>query len=254
MGGRGRLVTILLLAALGVSLFASLGVWQVERRAWKLDLIAQVDARLGAEPVAAPGPDAWAAINRADDQYRRVTVTGNFRPEDVLVQAVTEEGPGFWVLSPLVSEAGDTLLVNRGFVPQGMRDAAARRAPEGAVTVTGLLRMSEPKGGFLRANDPAAGRFYSRDVPVIAETLGLGPVAPYFVDAESGAAIGAYPVPGLTVVNFRNSHLIYALTWFGLALMVVGGAVIAVRHERRRDDPAAAAVPRAPVRGIPHPG
>lgn len=211
---RTLLTALALLFAAG---FVALGVWQVERRAWKHELIAAVDARIDAPPVAAPGPAAWPAISAGKDAYRRVRASGRFgHDEAVLVKAVTDLGGGYWVVTPL--ETPDfTLLVNRGFVPEGRRDAASR--PVGTVTVTGLLRISEPGGGFLRANDPAAGRWYSRDVAAIAKAKGLVRVAPYFVDADAAPDSGGYPVGGLTVVRFPDNHLVYALTWFALALL-----------------------------------
>src|SRR3954471_19319560 len=90
------------LALLAALAFVALGVWQVERRAWKLDLIARTEARLHAEPAALPPPSAWPAINARDDAYRRVRATGVLRNDrETLVQAVTERGAGFWVLTPL---------------------------------------------------------------------------------------------------------------------------------------------------------
>ena len=116
--------------------------------------------------------------------------------------------------------------------------------PRGPVTITGLLRPSEPGGAFLRDNAPEKDRWYSRDVAAIAKARGLDRVAPYFVDAEApplaeGGGAGQ-PVAGLTVIQFRNNHLVYALTWFMLALMVAGGAGYAAREEfrpRRPGDP-----------------
>ncbi len=212
--------------------FLALGVWQLERRAWKHDLIARVDARLAAAPVAAPGPADWPAISRDRDEYRRVVATGRFlHDRETPVQAVTELGPGYWILTPL--ETPDfILLVNRGFVPQDRRAPATR--PEGQVagevTVAGLLRLTEPGGGFLRANDPAADRWYSRDVAAIAKARGLGITAPYFVDADATANPGGLPVGGLTVVRFRDSHLSYALTWFALAAGLAAAVVIVRRR------------------------
>ncbi|WP_188236342.1 SURF1 family protein [Sphingopyxis sp. LK2115] len=208
-------------ALIAAMLFAGLGMWQVERRAWKHELIAAVDARIAAAPVAAPGPDAWPRINASDDAYRRVTATGVFRHDrETLVQAVTERGAGFWVLTPLETPRF-TLLVNRGFVPSSRREAATRAAGNvaGPVTVSGLLRVSEPGGAFLRDNDPAANRWFSRDVAAIAKARGLGRTAPYFVDADAAPNAGGYPVGGLTVVRFRDHHLIYALTWFALCAL-----------------------------------
>src|SRR3546814_4394883 len=72
------------------------------RRAWKHELMAAVDARVHAAPVAAPGPDRWNAVNAKDDAYRRVTASGTFRHDrETLVQAVTERGAGYWVVTPL---------------------------------------------------------------------------------------------------------------------------------------------------------
>ncbi|GEP09326.1 SURF1 family protein [Methylobacterium gnaphalii] len=220
---RGALVAINLLGLLLVAAFVGLGIWQMQRRAWKLDLIARVEARVHAEPGPAPGPADWPAISAETDAYRRLRLTGGFDfDRSTLVQAVTALGGGYWVLTPLRSERGFTVLVNRGFVPADRRDPAAWQQPKGTVTLTGLLRTSEPGGGFLRANDPEAGRWYSRDVAAIAQAQGLGEVAPYFVDADAGADAGQLPVGGLTVVSFRNEHLVYALTWFALAAMSIG--------------------------------
>ena len=216
--------------------FSALGVWQVQRLAWKQDLIRQVDARIHAAPVAAPPPDRL--VTRQADQYRRVVVSGRFdHRHEALVKAVTDLGPGYWVMTPLVTDRGFTVLINRGFVPPERQKPADRAAGqvEGQATVVGLLRLSEPDGGFLRANDPAGDRWFSRDVAAIAKARGLqGPVAAYFIDADATPNPGGWPRGGLTVVRFANSHLIYALTWFGLALMSAAGFIFFVREERRR--------------------
>jgi surfeit locus 1 family protein len=230
-----RLLVGVALVACVVALTA-LGGWQIERRSWKLALIDRVESRVHAEPGPLPSAQAWPAINATDDAYRRVRVTGHFLHErETVVKAVTVIGSGFWVVTPLRTEAGFTVLVNRGFVPTERRDPATRREgnPEGAVTVTGLLRMSEPGGAFLRTNDPAADRWYSRDVGAIAAARGLQYTPPFFIDADATANPGGYPVGGLTVVRFRNNHLIYALTWFAMASMLSGALVIAARDRWR---------------------
>jgi surfeit locus 1 family protein len=105
-----------------------------------------------------------------------------------------------------------------------------------------LLRISEPGGGFLRHNDPAGNRWYSRDIQAIAAARGLAQVAPYFVDADAaedpadkqtGSGNLDHPVGGLTVISFRNDHLVYAITWYALALMVLGAGLWLMREERR---------------------
>ncbi|MBS7741884.1 MAG: SURF1 family protein [Chelatococcus sp.] len=230
------LALLAILTVIGVAGFTSLGIWQIERRAWKLDLITRVDGRIHAPPVAAPGPAAWPQVNTANDEYRRVTVTGRFlNDREALVQAVTAHGGGYWVLTPLRATDGFTVLVNRGFVPPELRDAGARAAGQisGETTVTGLLRITEPKGGPLRANDPVNDRWYSRDTAAIAEAKGLSDTAPYFIDADRVVASPSAPVGGLTVVNFPNNHLVYALTWFALALMVLAAGIFVLRSEYR---------------------
>ncbi|WP_085808481.1 SURF1 family protein [Sphingomonas sp. TZW2008] len=225
---RGAFAALCLALAAG---FVALGIWQVERRAWKLDLIAKVNARINAAPVALPTD--WTA----DHEYRRVRVRGIFmNTRETLVQAVTARGPGWWVLTPLVTTQPPRgiVLVNRGFVPAARRDPATRPPPTGVVPVTGLIRTTEPGGGFLRRNDPAAGRWYSRDVAAIARTRGLGPTAPAFIDADATPNPGGYPIGGLTVIAFRNTHLVYALTWFGLAALSLAGAVLVIRGKGAR--------------------
>lgn len=233
-------MTALILGAVMFALlfagFSALGVWQVQRLAWKQDLIRQVDARIHAAPVAAPPPDQ--VVTRQADRYRRVVVSGRFdHRRETLVKAVTDLGPGYWVLTPLVTDRGFTVLINRGFVPSERQKPADRAAGqvEGEASVVGLLRLTEPGGGFLRANDPVGDRWFSRDVAGIARARGLsGPVAPYFIDADARPNPGGWPRGGLTVVRFANSHLIYALTWFGLALMSAAGFVLFAREEKRR--------------------
>ncbi|WP_375311488.1 SURF1 family protein [Bradyrhizobium sp. A5] len=216
------------LAVFSLTAFAvliALGVWQVERRAWKLALIDRVEQRVHAPAQPIPSRAAWSAVTAANDEYRHVSLTGRFlHDRETLVQAVTEEGPGYWVLTPLQRGDGTQVLVNRGFVPSERRDASARRngSPGGPVEITGLLRMSEPKGGFLRNNVPQHNRWYSRDVAAIAAARGLHEAAPFFVDADAGSQSGGGPIGGLTVVRFPNNHLIYALTWFALAFMLAG--------------------------------
>jgi surfeit locus 1 family protein len=225
--------------AVGLFLFAGfvgLGVWQLQRLTWKLDLIARVERRVQAAPVDPPGPHAWPRITRAAHEYRHLQVSGRFmQGKDIFVQAVTAKGPGFWMLTPLRSDAGFIVLVNRGFVPQGWRPS-----PPGAVAlpiprtrIVGLLRMSEPNGAFLRANRPLNDRWYSRDVAEIARARGIVTAAPYFIDADATPLKEGWPLGGLTVIQFRNSHLIYAFTWFSLAAMVALWAVRALVEDAR---------------------
>lgn len=99
--------------------------------------------------------------------------------------------------------------------------------------MTGLLRITQPGGGFLRANDPQAGRWFSRDVAAMSAAQGVTQAAPYFIDADAQGAAASLPVGGLTVISFRNSHLSYALTWFAMALGLTLGAWYALYRAPR---------------------
>lgn len=256
--------------------FLALGAWQMQRLHWKNALVAQVDRRVHAAPAAAPLPAAWARLTKDGDEYRHLRLSGRFLDDlSTRVQAATVLGGGFWLLTPLRTDDGAIVLVNRGFIASGARPVGAGTA---AVTVTGLLRMSERGGGFLRDNDPRRNRWYSRDVEAIAAARGLAQVAPYFVDQDAkktgsdpflmpeqprsartkhGAA-GSFPanetpptaqikngsdpkmlegtavepVGGLTVISFHNNHLVYALTWFAMALMAAGAGYLVMRDGR----------------------
>ncbi|MFO1341163.1 MAG: SURF1 family protein [Burkholderiaceae bacterium] len=227
-------------AALACALFLALGVWQIERLAWKQALVARVEQRVHAEPVPAPGPADWPTLGRERDEYRPVTVHGEFdHARETLVAATTELGSGYWVLTPLRTSRGFWLLVNRGFVPPGLRSRDARAAgePRGEQVLSGLLRLSEPGGRLWQHNDPASGRWYSRDVAAIAAAQGVGggELAPYFVDqaAAAGPSPAAWPRAGLTVLHFSNNHRVYAATWLALAAMAAGAIAYIVLDERR---------------------
>ncbi|WP_200883520.1 SURF1 family protein [Aquabacterium sp. NJ1] len=235
------LAAIFIAAAFALAGFLSLGVWQVERLAWKEALLARVARHVHAVPAPAPGPADWPHLQREADEYRRLSVRGRFAHErETLVRASTELGSGYWVLTPLQTDQGFWVLVNRGFVPTEMSARAARQTPEpvGEQTVIGLLRLSEPGGSLLQKNDAVHGRWYSRDVPAMAAAQGLSAqaVAPYFIDAvvpDGQGADTSWPRRGLTVLQFSNNHLVYALTWFALAAMTAGAMGYLVADERR---------------------
>ena len=233
------------LAAVVFAIFASLGTWQIARLSWKLDLIARVNERVHAKEVDAPGSSQWLQLNASNDEYRRIHLAGSFiAGQDTLVQAVTERGSGFWVITPLRLADGTVVMVNRGFIPlEATRNiASAITNTNNESNVTGFLRMTQPGGAFLHQNDPVNHRWYSRDVQAIAKASGLSHVAPYFLDADATSTqsiapsannVPFIPVGGLTVIVFHNNHLVYALTWYALAAMVAGAAWHFFSAERR---------------------
>jgi surfeit locus 1 family protein len=233
-GGRRKRGLLLALCGSLALLFAGLGLWQVERLRWKLDLIARVDARLAAPPVAVPAAAEWNRLDPRDSEYLRVRAEGTFdHRRTTFVDALTKRGAGNWIVTPLMTADG-TILVNRGFAPKGWTPPAAAADEAARQMVTGLLRLSEPEGRVLRPNRPADDAWYSRDVEAIAEARGLEEVAPFFIDAAAGKVNAGYPVPGLTVVHFRNAHLVYALTWFGLAALCLFGLALTLRSTQNK--------------------
>ena len=229
-----RLTILLIVSIVGVSGLTTLGAWQLHRRAWKLNLIEQVDQRIHAVPAAPPGPSQWSAVTAKQDAYRKITLHGVFlNDKETLIESSTVLGPGYWLITPLQTDEGFIILVNRGFVPPENKTPATRPQSQiiGETIVTGLLRITEPKGRLLRANDPAANHWYSCDVAAIAAARNLPDTAPYYIDADNMPNPGGIPTGGLTVVAFPNNHLIYAITWFSLALLLAGTTFIILRDE-----------------------
>lgn len=235
------ILTLLILSAVVFVGLLALGIWQVQRLHWKQALIARMELRLHAAPVAAPGPAEWSAINRVSNEYSRIYVSGSFdHTRETLVRASTELGSGFWVVTPMQTADGFWVLVNRGFIPASLRAQASRPDLGDKQVVNGLLRLSEPGGSWLQSNNPGAGRWYSRDVRAIAANVTLDTqtgetrvtrVAPYFIDAGASRDQSAWPRGGLTVLTFNNNHLVYALTWFVLAAMAATAGAYLVYFE-----------------------
>jgi len=231
---RPAAIVVLFLTIALTGCLLALGTWQVQRLFWKLDLIERVDVRAHAEPVDAPAASDWPALgNPSDYEYRRVKLTGTLlNDREVQVYTVTDLGPGYWVMTPLRRDDGSSIIVNRGFVPSDRRDPSSRAGgePTGNVGIVGLMRAPETGGLFLRTNDPANGRWYSRNIPQITQASGLSDVAPFYVDADATPNPGGLPVGGKTMLTFPNNHLSYAVTWYILAAMVVAAGWYVLRN------------------------
>src|SRR5487761_1028075 len=206
-----------------VLLLLGLGIWQVQRLHWKEGLIAERRAATSPAPVPLPRGSAVTP----DMEFRHVFARGVFlNDKEILVYASPRIGKsGFDVLTPLVETDGRIVFVNRGFVPVGLRNPAARAAGEiaGPVRIAGLLRLP-PRGRpnwFVPDNDPGRNRWFWIDLPKMAAADGLKRVAPYYVDADARPNPGGWPLGGLTRVRLPNNHLQYALTWFSLAVALL---------------------------------
>jgi surfeit locus 1 family protein len=213
-----------------------LGVWQIERKAWKEGLIAAVTTRVDAPPLSLPAASAWPLLDQTNDEYRHVTFSGEFDHKDeALVFAaatgfrpdVDNAGPGYWVFTPARLTDGSIVMVNRGFVPDGKQDAKSRSVGQvsGLVEIVGAMRWPDARHWFTPGDDPAHNLWFSRDPAVIAAAKGIGPVAPFYVEQETPTPPGGLPLPGKLVVSLPDNHLQYALTWFGLAAVLAGVVV-----------------------------
>jgi surfeit locus 1 family protein len=233
-----------LASLVALSILLGLGIWQLERKAWKEDLIARILQQSRAEPVSPPAPDAW---NEARDEFRHVRVSGHFlNDRETLVHGLAAgETPGralqgYYVLTPFARADGGTVLVNRGFVPTELKAEADRRDGliEGPTTVTGILRASEVRTMFVPAPDAARGEWFNRDVPGIAAARGLADVAPYLIEADAVPGQTTWPRGGQLRVDLPNNHLQYAFTWFGLAgCLIAVFSVFAWRRLHETDAP-----------------
>ena len=240
---RRRLAGAGLATLAGVALLIGLGVWQLKRLAWKEGLIAAVAARAHAAPTPAPPPSEWASLKPADYEYRRVAAKGvyDYGHQEFIFGALEDPrgrygGVGYFVMTPLKLASGQTIIVNRGFVPEALK-GAADKGPRGEVEVIGLMRASERRNLFTPADEPARHEFFSRDVEGLARAMGLGPHAPFVIDAEAGP--DPLPEGGETRLVFVNNHLSYAFTWFGLAAALAAVFAIYARGQAReaRDTP-----------------
>ena len=228
---RGAIAPIVL-GVCGVAVLCFLGAWQVQRLAWKEGLIADLEARASAAPVAVPSaPDATR------DNYLRVTATGLIEPVEIdILTSIKNIGPGFRIVAPMVLDDGRRILVDLGFVPEAVKDLETRtnslRQPGEPVSakVTGVLYWPQPDG---LAPEPDKGRdmWFAWDLPAMATALNTEQLM--VVAAEHGLA-PRWPMPRPPGVDLPNNHLEYAITWFGLAIVWTIMSIAWLRSELRR--------------------
>lgn len=228
-----------LVTLLACSFLASLGVWQLHRLKWKEALLAEIAARGHAAPQAPPAQSLWAKLVPESYDYQHVMLKGRYLAHD-LVLVFDGDGPkspefssiGFRVLEPMQMTDGSIILVNRGFVPGGTLLAARHNLASGEATtgpfstsVSGVMRPPEPRNFFTPRDDPKAGRWFTRDPAEIARALHLAPVAPFLVDEDPHLQVkgrARFPMPLHGAADIPNNHYAYAMTWFGLALGILG--------------------------------
>ncbi len=235
---RARSRVALTLLALGAfAVLIALGVWQLQRREWKNDLLARFSQALTRPPAAYEPPPPNA--NEEGREFERISVSGEFLdaqtvkmlvPAPEAMRAETEDGFAYLVFTPLKT-AGATVFVNRGFAPRNIVDAGGVKG--GTASVAGILRLPEKPGPFTPAPDMAKRLFFAADIPAMAEAAGVkGAVLGEYIEAEPSPGERGWPRPRdphELLAGIPNRHLEYALTWFGLAaaLACVYGFLIA---------------------------
>jgi surfeit locus 1 family protein len=233
------------LAIAGLAVLIGLGNWQMSRKAWKEGLIAQIGARAHAPAVSlSEALRQWR--DSGDVEYLHVRLHGRWlHARERHVFAIDERlGPGFNIYTPLVTPEHQLVLVNRGFVPASLEHPPARSAGqvEGETALAGLARRPPPRGAFTPTSEPDRNLFYWPDYATMLASVpeaGRGDLSavPFFLDADAEPAnSGGFPQGGVTRLSLPNRHLEYALTWYGLALALIG-VFAAFARARRNSAP-----------------
>lgn len=231
MSARKGLVVPAIAAAICFAILVALGLWQLQRLAWKETLIARIAARIHQPPTPLPPPAEWKSLRPDDYEYRHVRARGRYLPGEILIfrssapaAADRNVGPGYQVMAPFALSGGGTVLVNRGFAPLAWKDNPDLRSPPppGEIEIAGLMREPEDRNAFTPADEPAKGLFYTRDPAAMAAALKLDDAAPFALDLDADPQAKGWPHGGATELNIPNNHLSYAWTWFGLAATLAG--------------------------------
>ncbi len=219
-------LTIFVLA--GLAMLVSLGAWQLKRLDWKQGLIAKIEARAEAPPMALEKAIARADAGE-DMEYAPVRFSGRLRPSlEAHLFGSYEGAAGIYYFAAVKPEGSDPLVyVNFGFVPQSVLKSSTETPQYRSMAnseITGLLRyreeLSPPASWFQSAEQSSDGLWFVRDPLRFAEAAQIV-ASPYYVDSFVRDG-GPWPKGGTTRVDFRNAHLDYALTWFGLAIVLFG--------------------------------
>ncbi len=202
-----RTLFLLIFGVAGLGVLLSLGIWQVQRLAWKQGVLAEIESRISADPVALP-----AQVSEASDKYLPVTISGEMRPEEIhVLVSVKQVGAGYRIIQSFSTD-DRIILVDRGFVPTTAKQAERLTGP---MTVTGNLHWPDEIDSYTPEPDIDDNIWFARNVPNLAAALGAEPI---LLIARSETDPGITPMP-VDTVGIPNDHLQYAITWFGLALV-----------------------------------
>jgi surfeit locus 1 family protein len=219
--------------------FIWLGTWQLQRRVWKEALIDTLEQRLSATPIELPPRERWASLDRTDAEFRRVKLTVEFQSgREAVVYAGGSalrpdvKAPGYFVFTPARTSDGGVVAINRGYVPEPRGQADRYAKAPGSIEIVGTLRWPEPASWFVTEYDPTQDTWFARNHLGMAVRNAWGAVAPFYVEMEGPQPPGGLPRAGTLKVSLRNEHLQYAVTWYGLALIVTVMFVLWFRSSR----------------------
>lgn len=234
-----------IMAVVMIATLIGLGAWQIARGQEKTALIAALDARIALPATPLPPSQEWPLLTQSRDEFRRVSFAARFMPAKPALIFTTStplrrdvNGPGHWVFAPAQLATGETIVINRGYLPEHkMLDAEAGLAAQEPVTMIGYLRFAEEAGLFTPAPDAAKRLFYARMPSEMARLLKWGQVAPFYIDMEGPKPSGAGPLPGALTPKLPDNHKQYAATWFALAAIFAILFGVWVYGRLRRPEP-----------------
>lgn len=217
-----RALFLIIIGLGGAAILVSLGVWQVQRLAWKEGVIADIDARIVADPVVLP-----AVPDQQRDTYLPVTAEGGFEGDTLRVLVSQKEiGAGYRLITAFIT-GERRVLVDRGFVAVDAKDVAV---PDTQVTVTGNLQWPQETDGFTPEPDLTNNIWFARDVPAMASALNTEPVL-IVAGTVSQDDPAVTPLP-VDTSRIPNDHLQYAITWFSLAAIWLAMSLLFLRRRQ----------------------
>ena len=237
-----KLLIPAVLTVIGLAVLIALGGWQWLRMGEKRAFIERLTAQAQGSAAPVPPSAEWQRLDPSALDLRRTTASGRYLGGIASVRTTIAAGPpgsrqlsgfGRWVFQGLELDGGGIILVNRGFVPESRIGQIGPAS--GPDVIRGFLRAPESRNSFTPADLPEIREFYTRDPAAIAAALGLPP-APFYLEAEREGD-GMKPPAGVDVRELigriPDNHLQYALTWFGLALTLIGVFAAYVWQARR---------------------
>ncbi|MBL8895357.1 MAG: SURF1 family protein [Rhizobiales bacterium] len=229
---------ILVAAIIGVAILSGLGIWQVQRLGVKQALIRQMEERRAQAPISLD-----EAVNLAettgDVDYLPIAVRGRFAADKEILMLTTFDGNAGWrVITPFVSDKGIVVLVDRGVIPDNLRDARDSRILAGDQAIEGYAlwhragqRLFDPE------NAVDQNKWFWWDVPAMLASVSIGEglkTAPFILHLNAKADDRSFPRPVAVAETLHNNHLQYAITWFALALVLAVLAGLAIRSDRKQ--------------------